>query len=176
MRRRRQAAHSAASAPPRTTPSARTPVLHVVSALLILASGAVHLVGWLGDYSVLPVIGPLFLLNACSAVLLALALLGARPLAARSRLWPVEPLILLGAWGFAALTLAAFLVSVTRGLFGFREQLLGTAQVIAGVAEALTLLTTGWALASYLRRPGRALPHPFARPPRTPRHRRTSLS
>lgn len=162
MRNRRNDPRSPAHA----NTSGRTPVLHALSAVFILVSGGVHLVGWLGPYSVLPVIGPLFLLNACSALLLALAVVLARPVATRWRLWPIEPLVLLGAWGFAALTLAAFLLSTTRGLFGFQERLTGAAQEIAGIAEVLTLLTTGWALASCLHRPRQELRHPFTRPPR----------
>lgn len=150
-------AHGPATAASRREPGTRPgeprrgnalPLLRIGSALLILVSGGVHLVGWLGPYSVLPIIGPLFLLNACSALLLAIAL----TLAHRPRWWAIEPLVLLAAWGFAALTLAAFLLSATRGLFGFREALAGTAQSIAGIAEALTLLTTAGALALWLRR------------------------
>lgn len=143
----------------------RTPAPHMLSAVFVLVSGGVHLVGWLGPYSVLPVIGPLFLLNACSALLLAIALILARQVATRLRLPLVEPLVLLAAWGFAALTLVAFLVSTTRGLFGFQERLTGAAQEIAGVAEVLTLITTGWALVSWLHRSGHELRHPFTRTP-----------
>lgn len=163
MRERLKALHSNASSPARATASGRTPVLHILSAGFVLVSGGVHLVGWLGLYSLLPVIGPLFLLNACSALLLALALILARPVATRLRLRLIEPLVLLAGWGFAALTLAAFLISTTRGLFGFQERLTGTAQLTAGIAEVLTLITTGWALVSWLLRSGQELRHPFAR-------------
>lgn len=163
MRERRKALHSNVSSPALANASGRTPALYMLSAGFVLVSGGVHLVGWLGPYSLLPVIGPLFLLNACSALLLALALILVRPVVTRLRLRLIEPLVLLAVWGFAALTLAAFLVSTTRGLFGFQERLTGTAQLIAGVAEVLTLVTTGWALVSWLIRSGQELRHPFAR-------------
>lgn len=126
--------------------------LRVSGAVLILVSGAVHLDGWLGEYSGLPVIGPLFLLNACSSLVISVAVAFAGGLSARLRLWLIEPLALLAGWGFAALTLAAFLVSVVHGLFGFQESLQGTPQDIAGIAEILTMIVLGWALARWLWR------------------------
>ncbi|MGH3320789.1 MAG: hypothetical protein ACRDN9_11510 [Streptosporangiaceae bacterium] len=120
--------------------------LRVSGAGLILVSGVVHFQLWLGVYSALPVIGPLFLLNACSALVLAVTVVSARGLSVTLGRWWIEPLADVAGCGFVALTLAAFLLSATRGLFGFQDSLRGGPQEIAGVAEAFTLIVLGWAL------------------------------
>jgi hypothetical protein len=120
-----------------------------LAALAILAAGAVHFKLWLADgYSSISVIGPLFLLNAISALLIAVALLAL----------PRALLVLLAAAGYAASTLVFFAISVTHGLFGFREVLFAPAQEAAGIAEIVALLLLLPALAVSLRRPlrGRA--------------------
>ena len=40
---------------------------------------------------------------------------------------------------YAAATLAAFAISATNGLFGFKEEWSGTAEAVAGAAELATL-------------------------------------
>lgn len=96
-----------------------------VAALAILVAGAVHLHLWLSaGYRSIHAIGPLFLVNALSAAVIASLLLvrgGA--------------LVSLVAVGYALSTLAAFFLSVYVGLFGFVEVLGGTPQIVAGVAE-----------------------------------------
>lgn len=114
--------------------------LRLGAAILILVSGVVHFDLWLGMYGLLPGIGPLFLLNACSALVIALALVAARWLSAWMGMRWIEPLVIVLGVGFSVLTLAGFAISVTRGLFGFQESLTGTAQEVAGVVEVVSVV------------------------------------
>ncbi|MEW2401256.1 hypothetical protein [Streptomyces sp. NPDC046862] len=89
--------------------------LRLVAAGTAVAMGAIHLDLWNDGYRYLDKIGPLFLLNAIGAGLLALALL-----ITPTRFLPV--LATLGAL-FTAGTLLALIVSITHGLFGFQESI-----------------------------------------------------
>jgi hypothetical protein len=88
-------------------------VLRVLGAVLLAAMAWIHLYLWGQGYSGIAVIGPAFLVNAIAGFALAAGLLG-------------TPRRLLG-WVAAAGallelgTLAALLLSVTVGLFGFVE-------------------------------------------------------
>jgi len=72
--------------------------------------GAVHLHLWLEGYRQIPTDGPLFLLDAVTGLALAALLL----------VW-AAPLAALIAAGYTASTLGALLISLSVGLFGFRE-------------------------------------------------------
>ena len=85
-------------------------LLRIVSAGLVAAIGIIHLHLWLDGYREIGTIGPLFMLNAISGILLAALLL----------VWPRLVAGLL-ALGFVASSLAALLLSINVGLFGFRE-------------------------------------------------------
>jgi hypothetical protein len=89
--------------------------LRLAAAGTVVAMGAIHLSLWYDGYRYLDRIGPLFLLNAIGAGLLALSLL----------ITPTRLLPFLAALGtlFTAGTLAALVVSLTAGLFGFQETL-----------------------------------------------------
>jgi hypothetical protein len=98
------------------------PGARYLGCLLLLGIGAIHLYEYTHDhYNVIPVIGPLFVINFAFAV--ALALLIAAPI---ERLSGVGRLLLrllmLGAIGFAASTIAGLLISEASTLFGFHEQ------------------------------------------------------
>lgn len=110
-------------------------LLRTVTAAAVLVSGAVHLLLWFDGFRDLDVVGPLFLLNAVAAVVIA-------GMVVLWRHW----LPLLAAVGFGASTLGAFIISATVGLFGVREIFWGTAQVIAGVAELLAIVFGALAL------------------------------
>jgi hypothetical protein len=98
--------------------------LRAVGAVLVAATGAIHLYLYRDGFSSVPTIGPLFLTNFVVAVALGLGIL------VRGRAsWS-----LLGA-GFCLGTLVAFLVSVHWGLFGYRETLSGAWQERAAVVE-----------------------------------------
>jgi hypothetical protein len=90
--------------------------------LLLLGIGAIHLYEYTHDhYNVIPVIGPLFVTNFAVAV--ALALVIAAPIERLAGIGrPLLRLLMLGAIGFAAGTIAGLLVSEASTLFGFHEQ------------------------------------------------------
>jgi hypothetical protein len=69
-----------------------------------------------------------------------------------------HPLLLVTGIGYATTTLAAFVISTTHGLFGWKEVWSGPAQEVAGIAElaALALLL---ALAATRARPARLSGH-----------------
>lgn len=95
----------------------------------LLMSAVVHFELWAQGVDEVPVIGPLFLLNAVGGLVLTLVLLT----------W-MHWLPVLGAIGYSALTLAAFTVAVTVGLFGSQEVARGVPQLLAGVAEIVALV------------------------------------
>jgi hypothetical protein len=113
-----------------------------LGAITLLVVGAVHLQQYLGNgYSVLPTIGPLFLLNAIGAGIVAICLLA-----------PIERMLgdrqadlAAGLLAVAALTIAigslvALFVAESQPLFGFMEQGYDTPILIAIVSEALTVI------------------------------------
>lgn len=106
----------------------------------VLLCAVVHLDLWdVQDFRQLRTIGPLFLLNAVGGLVIGLAIL----------VWRHWLPLLAGA-GFAALTLAAFWISVVHGLFGLKEVATGSAQLLAEVAEIVAAVF-GLAAALLLR-------------------------
>lgn len=115
---------------PRQTPATMT--LRTVTALAVLVSGIAHgylyfFDGW-GD---IEVIGPLFMVNAVSGIVIAVLVLAWRN-------W--VPLFL--AFGFSLLTGAAFLISRWWGLFGIQDTVWGFWQILCLVAEAVGLVAS----------------------------------
>jgi hypothetical protein len=110
--------------------------LRFLGAVLILMNGGVHLYLWHQAYSAVSVIGPLFLLNAVSAVVIAAALV-----------WKPEAIAALLGLALSAGTFGAFLLAATVGLFGFSTGWNGQA-VLAAVAEigAILVLASWWAI------------------------------
>jgi len=100
-------------------PSGSVPV-RVVTTLTLLAgaalaatSGAVHIHLWADEgYKSIPTIGPLFLFQGISGVVLALVLAASRRLLAA-----------LATAGFLVATIGGFLLSVYVGFFGFSDTL-----------------------------------------------------
>ena len=113
-----------------------------LGAILVAAIGGIHLYRWFDYFHKVHVIGALFLANAATGVLISLWLL------ASDRLFP-----LLAGAGFAATTLAGFLISVHWGLFGFHESFSGTWQSTAGLVELVTTVLLGTLAAQSLLRP-----------------------
>jgi hypothetical protein len=91
--------------------------------------GYIHLHLWQEGYRQLPTNGPLFLLDAIAAFVLAAALLA----------WP-RPLAGLLAAGFTASTLGALVISLNVGLFGFKESISASYVVESLIIESITLL------------------------------------
>lgn len=80
---------------------------------LTVAMGLIHLQVWLDGYRAIPIIGPLFILNAVCSGVLAAALVTV-PARLRSLVAIVTALFTVG-------TLMGLLVSLTVGLFGMHE-------------------------------------------------------
>lgn len=104
-------------------------LLRALIATGLLMSAVVHFELWAQGVDEVAVIGPLFLLNAVGGVVLTVVLLAWRH-------W----LPVLGAIGYSVLTLAAFGIAVTVGLFGSQEVAAGVPQALAGVAELVALV------------------------------------
>jgi hypothetical protein len=115
------------------------------AAAMLLRLGCVALLAWIGyihlhlwqeGYRQIPTDGPLFLLDAVTAFLLAAVLL----------LWP-RPLVGLIAAGYTASTLGALIMSLTVGLFGFRESISASFVIQSLTIETITVLThIGWTI------------------------------
>jgi len=114
--------------------------------------GYIHLHLWLLGYRHIPTNGPLFLLDAVAGFILAAIMLA----------WP-RPLAGLLAAGYTAATLGALLISLSVGLFGFRES--GSASYVTEslIIETITVLAliTWTALVT-------SSPRQPTRPPRPP--------
>ncbi len=98
--------------------------------------GYIHLHLWQEGYRHIPTNGPLFLLDAIAAFVLAAALLA----------WP-RPLAGLLAAGFTASTIGALVISLIVGLFGFKESISASYVVESLIIESITVL----ALAACIR-------------------------
>jgi hypothetical protein len=141
----------------------------VLGALLLLFVGADHYYEYAArDYSVIPTIGTLFLLNFVSATIVGLALLA--PLERMSRRFGTVavPLAAASGTGIAAISLLALLVSEQTKLFGFMEFNYRPEILVAIASEAAAMLVLG-ALTLFATRAARSLVRPAARARHRPR-------
>ncbi len=134
------------------------------AAALLLRLGCVALLAWIGyihlhlwqeGYRHIPANGPLFLLDAVAGFVLAAVLLT----------WP-RPLAGLLAAGYTASTLGALIISLSVGLFGFRESISASFVTESLTIESITVLALiSWTVlvAATLRPPTRG-PRPVAQP------------
>ncbi|MHB1911984.1 MAG: hypothetical protein ACYCTI_08030 [Acidimicrobiales bacterium] len=90
-----------------------TIALRVTAAAALVASAAIHVHLWDTGYRHIPTIGPLFLLQAITGSVLALAVL------ALPRPW--SGLAGMAGAGFLASTAAGMVLSAEIGLFGFKD-------------------------------------------------------
>jgi hypothetical protein len=107
----------------------------LVGTALLIAMGGIHLYLYFDGYRTVATIGPLFLLNAVLGALAAIAVLGT------PRRW-LGWISLAGA-ALQAGTLGALLLSLTVGLFGFRESTkapLVITTIVVELAGAVVLL------------------------------------
>src|SRR5579863_1567663 len=104
-------------------------LLRLTSAALLAWIGYLHLHLWLEGYRQIPTDGPLFLLDAVAGLALAVLLL----------LW-AAPLTGLAAAGYTVSTLAALLISLSVGLFGFRESIAASYVTQSLAIETITVL------------------------------------
>ncbi len=135
---------SGMSVPPSKTPPShgRRPAAHPVAwvwrwiaAVGVFVSAVVHVVLWAQGYSDIPVVGPLFLLNAFAGLVLCVLLV----------VWK-HWLPLVGGIGFGAATLLAFLLSTTVGFYGVYDTSPEIDALVAGVAEVVAVVASAVAL------------------------------
>jgi hypothetical protein len=127
---------------PRTAGRAGT-VLRSSGALAVLVVGAVHLEQYFAvHFDVVPVIGPLFVLNFAAA-----AVIGVGLLVPSARLRPVHVLLALGGIALAATSFVFLFLSEHQPLFGFQDYGYRAAIVIALAAEAAAVVLLGGYLA-----------------------------
>ena len=119
-------------------------LLRLTGTALLAWIGYIHLHLWAEGYRQIPTDGPLFLLDAVAGFALAAVLLA----------WP-RALAGLVAAGYTAATLGALLISLSVGLFGFRESISASyvVQSLAIEAIALLVLLSWTALAAATARP-----------------------
>jgi hypothetical protein len=130
------------------TPGRTPATLRALGALAVLVVGGVHLYEYFADYfRVVPIIGPLFLLNFLGATVIGLGLL-----VPAARLRVVHALLALGGIGLAATSFVFLLVSEHQPLFGFQDYGYRTVIVVALAAEAAAVVTLGAYLAGRVRR------------------------
>src|SRR6185437_2024883 len=137
-----------------------------LGALALLVVGGVHLQQYLTGYSVVPTIGPLFLINAIGAAAVGAGLLAPleRMLSDRRAHLAAATLASVGAM-IAIGALVTLFVSESQPLFGFMENGYSTPIVIAIAAEAITtILLVPVAAASLRKAASRDRPPRFSQP------------
>ena len=136
LRLRQLASPRRPKAPARGSRRAAALLLRLACVALLAWIGYIHLHLWQEGYRQIPTDGPLFLLDAVAGFVLAAVLL----------VWP-RPLAGLLAAGYTVSTLGALIISLTVGLFGFRESISAsfvTQSLIVETIAVLALLT--WAI------------------------------
>jgi hypothetical protein len=121
--------------------SGTTTGLVLLSAALMLVSGFVHVHLWDIAYRHVATLGPLFLVQAISALVLAVLLVATR-----------RGAVVLAALGLMAGTIVGFILVLTVGLFGFTLHEITNYAVIAVVVEGLAVVLLAAAGLQLLRR------------------------
>jgi hypothetical protein len=110
----------------------------VIGALAILATGADHLEEYAANqFSTVPTIGTLFLLNFIAATLVGIGLLVPLP---KRIAEPVRAMLALGGIAIAASSLVGLLITESSSLFGFMDHGYRPAIVAAIAAEGAAIL------------------------------------
>src|ERR1700746_2530617 len=117
-----------------------------LGALAVLATGVAHIEQYSVDnYSTVPTIGTLFLLNFIASIVIAVGLIAPLRRVTGNYTDAVRALLALAGIGLAVLSIAALLVSESSGLFGFVEHGYRMAIVVAIVVEVgATVLLGGF--------------------------------
>jgi hypothetical protein len=112
-----------------------------LGALAVLATGGAHIEQYAVDnYSTVPTIGTLFLLNFIAAIVIAVGLIAPLRRVTGRYTDLVRAVIAVGGIGLAVLSLAGLFVSETSGLFGFVEHGYRMAIVVAIVVEVAAIV------------------------------------
>jgi hypothetical protein len=107
-----------------------------LGALAVLATGIAHIEQYsVDDYSTVPTIGTLFLLNFIASIVIAVGLIAPLRRVTGRHTDLVRAVFAIGGIGLGVLSLAALFVSESSGLFGFVEHGYRMAIVVAIVAE-----------------------------------------
>ena len=139
--------------------SRRQVAVRILGAMLILFVGADHYYEYsVDDYSVLPTIGTLFLLNFISASVVGLALLAPLDRIFHRFGKAALEIATLSGVGIAATSLVALLVSEQTRLFGFMEVNYRPAIIVALASEAAGALVLGLLLVLTVRSKRTATP------------------
>ena len=127
-----------------------THALRYLGAVAVLVTGVAHIEQYTVDnYSTVPTIGTLFLLNFIAAVVIAVGLVAPLRRLTGRYTDAVRAVFALGGIGLGVLSLAALFISESSGLFGFVEHGYRMAIVVAIVAEvAATVLLLAFLLAN----------------------------
>ena len=113
----------------------------IIAAIAVLVSAYVHLYEWLNGMRHVHVIGPLFVVNIVSGVVIAVLLVTWKH-------W-FAPFL---AFGFGATTLAGFAIATTSaGLFGDHEKWQGSYIWLAAASEVVAILAGLYAVSRELR-------------------------
>jgi hypothetical protein len=136
------------------TPSrAASWALFIIDGGLLVASGVIHLHLWDIAYKNVATLGPLFLVQAISALVIAVAIVATRHL-----------LAVAAGLALAAGTILGFILARTVGIFGFKltfsSGLANTVLIIEAVAVVLLAMTAAMilrrrGLSAIFERPGR---------------------
>lgn len=119
-----------------------------VGAVALLAVGGIHLEQYtVANFSVIPKIGTLFLLNFIAASALAVVLLVPLGSTAGRRRLQLDSVVALAGIGLSVGGLAGLLISEHTPLFGFMEHGYRLEIVVAIAAEAVAILSLGVVLA-----------------------------
>jgi hypothetical protein len=148
--------HSGALVDPAPPPGDQVTGLRIARALgaiALLVVGGVHLEQYtVAHFSVIPTIGPLFLVNFIGGTLLGLVLLAPVRGTYRPRRLVLDSLAALAGIGLAMGAMAGLLISEQTPLFGFMEHGYRLEIVIALAAEAVAIVSLGVFLACAHRR------------------------
>ncbi|MGH2915845.1 MAG: hypothetical protein ACRDMX_12755 [Solirubrobacteraceae bacterium] len=131
-----------------------------VGALAVLATGADHLQQYTANqFSTVPTIGTLFLLNFIAATVVGVGLLLTLGRVTKRFADQLRALLAMSGVGIAGTSLVSLWISESSSLFGFSEHGYRPAIVAAIVAEAIAIA----ALTVYLALADVRLPRPLAR-------------
>lgn len=117
-------------------------VLRAIAALLLAIQGVVHLGLWLGGFSGIPVVGPMFLGGVVAALVLAVGVLITD-----------HPFVLAAGVLLSLGQIAALAASSTIGLFGFETQWVWTGSQGAALLSELLAAIALIALARWRHSP-----------------------
>jgi hypothetical protein len=129
-------------------PSRLPAIMRTLGAVAVLVVGAVHLEQYFAEhFDVVPIIGPLFVLNFAGATVIGLGLLFP---GVRMRL--LHLLLALGGIALSATAFVFLFVSEHQPLFGFQDYGYRTEIVVVLAAEAAAVVTLGTYLATRVAR------------------------